>query len=131
MRGTLKLVLVLSVILVGFQYSWQAMAQFRVSTVANGEETICVRNYLRNDQGVDPCAQGLARYLYLINNSRPDVLICGMSYPPANCSSYPQEFNMALARDGSPVCVVNFHNPPVVDYCETVPQFYDWVTSHR
>lgn len=97
---------------------------FASAAFANSE--ICVRNYLSGNPQGDVCAAVGTRYVYAIDTENPEAKICVLTYADSYCKTSPKEYGFVPTAKGN-VCVVNFAQPPVLDYCQSVPELYQLI----
>lgn len=94
-------------------------------------DDICVRNYLGGDPDVDVCERLGGRYVYVQpKEGTGEAALCAITYPEAACSQLPREYRKVRKEDGSSVCVVDFNQPGVGNYCETTPDLYGYAQPY-
>lgn len=93
---------------------------------ADGDD-VCVRNFLGGDPAVDVCGSIGGRYIYVqAKDSTTDGTLCALAYPDLACSADQQGYRFVRTKDGGKVCVVDFNQPGVGNYCETAPDLYSY-----
>ena len=87
---------------------------------------VCVRNYRGGDVPGDACEISPAIYVVVQAKDETREPLCTMRYPDAACEHYPREYRRVVEAGGGTVCVVDFNQPGVGNYCQTNPDLYDY-----
>lgn len=90
---------------------------------------VCVRNYPA-DAEVSPCRRFPDAYTYVIPwkpGLADDSQVCTRIYGDTYCDVSPKEYVRIPTVDGRTICALDFNQPPVSDFCVTIPDFYHWV----
>jgi hypothetical protein len=85
---------------------------------------VCVRNY---DKGTnyDICAEYPQYYAYLVGKNT-NSNVCTQIQSEFYCDEAKQYVHVPTTT-GETICVMNYNQPPVSNYCDSVPQYYDYV----
>ncbi|MCB0417680.1 MAG: hypothetical protein KDD39_08525 [Bdellovibrionales bacterium] len=92
--------------------------------LAQAEDWVCVRNYT-TDQG-SACNLKTKSYEWVQHATEQEKPVCARVYPEFYCQGS-KEFTRVETVEGEEICVMNYAQPPVANYCESAPQFYDYV----
>lgn len=91
---------------------------------------ICVRNYLKGQKDYDPCAN-LADYGYAYAKPIPgetEGKICTRVYSEFYCGMAKTSYVHIPTASGGKICTMDYNQPGVINYCKSVPQYYDYVS---
>ncbi|MEZ4752505.1 MAG: hypothetical protein R3B54_18300 [Bdellovibrionota bacterium] len=95
-----------------------------VCTVGFAEDYVCVRNYT-TEQG-SACNLKTQSYAWVTHATEVEKPVCARIYADFYCQGT-KEFTVVETVEGQEICVMNYAQPPVANYCESAPQFYDYV----
>lgn len=96
--------------------------------MAAGDD-VCVRNYLHalpSDPDVDVCERIGTRYVHAQPQDEAQPKLCVITFADTMCDTAPREYRRIKGIDGASLCVVDFNQPGVINYCDSVPQLYDY-----
>lgn len=88
------------------------------------EDWVCVRNYT-TDQG-SACQLQSPAYAWVLHATESEKPVCARLYAEFYCQGT-KEFTHIETLEGTRVCVMDYAQPPVSNYCESAPQYYDYV----
>lgn len=93
-------------------------------------DKICVRSYIK-DPAIkwDPC-EHLKTHLYAIPLEPTERKICTRAYSAFYCETASKEYVWIHSPDGKRFCTLDYNQPGVVNYCESVSQYYDYVKNN-
>ena len=101
-------------------------------TVSASPSKVCVRNYPA-DAEVSPCKKFPDAYAYVIpwtsspDGTADDSKVCTRIYGETYCDAGAKEYVHVPTEDGRTICVLDFDQPGVTSFCNSVPDFYHWV----
>lgn len=98
-----------------------------VTALAAGEH-VCVRNFLGGDSApsIDVCAEVGTRYVYAMPRGEGEAHLCVLVYPDTACDVDSRGYRRITAESGATLCVVDFNQPGVGNYCEAAPTLYSY-----
>ncbi len=96
------------------------------ASIIYGSKPICVRNLA--NQGLDVCSIQPIYYTYFQALEPKEKAVCTRIYVDKYCNSSP-EFVTVAALDGRSICVLNFNQPPLINYCESLPRYYSYLNG--
>ena len=111
------------------QRLFTALALLVAGTAQAEGQNVCVRNFLHalpSDPGIDICEQFGGRYVHAQPQDETQARLCVITFDDSMCVTAPREYRRILSAEGAPLCVVDFNQPSVVNYCESVPELYDY-----
>jgi hypothetical protein len=87
---------------------------------------ICVRHYAEKD-GVNLCERFADIYAFVqplkANMTKP---VCTRIYQDFFCQQS-KTYEVIPSLNKGPICILNENQPPVSNFCESVPDFYEYV----
>ena len=102
-----------------------ALAAMLWSQSAAAAPLVCVRNAMFG--GLDPCVRGLPRFAYVPAIQEDAAPVCISVFDDQFCKDSPQAFDHVFQADGTLVCTINYHQPPISAQCAMNPEQYLWV----
>lgn len=108
-----------------------SMLLFISSAAMASPPKVCVRNYPA-DADVSPCKRFPESYTYAIPwkpDLEDDSMVCTRIYGETYCDISPKEYVRIPTVDGKTICVLNFDQPGVANFCQSVSDFYHWVVG--
>ena len=97
---------------------------FSLSALA--ADPMCVRNYAK--QGAESVCENQKQFYasvtHLIN---AESKVCTRIYADFYCETAPKEYQKVMTTDRREICTLNYNQPPVANFCESVPEFYDYI----
>jgi hypothetical protein len=88
---------------------------------------VCVRNY-ENDK-LNPCTESPQNYahVYAIASGKK---VCTRAYVPSYCGMH-KDYVKVQSIEAGEICTVDYDQEPVLNFCKSLPQFYDYIHPER
>lgn len=90
------------------------------------DHPICVRNYM-GDDAKNPCEISKESYTYVLPLTEAGKRVCTRIYLDFYCNMTSKEYERVNSVDKTKICVMNYNQPPVANYCQSAPQYYDYI----
>ena len=89
------------------------------------QKLMCVRNYAKQG-GSTVCTSFGMHYTNLRHLTEDATEVCTRIYDDFYCETG-SEYEYVTNLKGKRICTLNYNQPPVANFCDSVPQFYDYI----
>lgn len=103
-----------------------ALSLLVFSTLSHAADPMCVRNYAKQGGG-SICTSYKEFYALVHHYENKETDVCTRIYADFYCENAPKEYERVVTLENKTICTLNYNQPGVANYCESAPQFYDYI----
>lgn len=105
-----------------------AVALLLSSSGFAAENRFCVRNYL-GDSAENPCDRFPEFYVYVTPYPGVQKRVCARIYAEFYCDQSKTYGHVQTEDKSKGICTVNYDQPGVANFCEDLPEYYDYALA--
>ena len=104
-----------------------ALSSLSRAAIAEEVRDVCIRNYIEPATKYDPCAEDIKGYVYTINADDETEALCALKSADSLCASAAGSYSYVRSKAGLKICVANFDQPGIANFCRQNPGLYKYV----
>lgn len=90
------------------------------------DDMVCARNYMVGDKD-SPCHRKATGYEFVLHLDTPEIRVCARASIGKYCAEAPLEYRWVKTEAGGDVCITDFNQPTVANFCQDLPALYSYV----
>ncbi len=104
---------------------WVFLLGLVVSQGVLATDWVCVRNYV-TEKG-NACDSSPLGYSWISGSLEEGKKVCTRTQNDMYCQGT-KEYRRVVTEEGQTVCVMDYGQDPIINYCESVPELYAYVS---